>query len=96
MSDAAGQRRFGAVRWKLLRRRLAALRAAPTLGDMRGLAGFHQLTGDRARQFALNLDGAYRLVIQPSHESVPRLEDGGIDEGAVTAISVVEVVNYHD
>lgn len=95
MTDAGGQKRFGAVRWKLLRKRLAALAAAPTLRDMRGVAGFHQLTGDRAGQFAMKLDGAVRLVLEPDHP-VPLLDDGGINESAVMGVVVVEVVNYHD
>jgi plasmid maintenance system killer protein len=96
MTDAGGQKRFGAVRWKLLRKRLAGLAAAPTLRDMRGVAGFHQLTGDRAGRFALKLDGAYRLVVEPANHPVPKLDDGGIDEGSITGVRVVEVVNYHD
>jgi proteic killer suppression protein len=63
---------------------------------MRGVAGFHQLTGDRAGQFALKLDGAYRLIVRPDHDPVPVLDDGGIDESQVTGVLVIEVVNYHD
>lgn len=94
-TDAAGQKRFGSQRWKLLKRRLAALQAAPTLLDMRGIGGFHPLKADRAGSFALDLDGPYRLILQPGHNPVPSLPDGGIDQSAVTRVEIAEVADYH-
>src|SRR4051812_39357530 len=62
-SDRNGQRRWGADHWKLLKRRLASLDAAPTLIDMEGVPGrCHQLHEDRRDQFAVALWGSYRLV----------------------------------
>ena len=29
------------------------------------------------------------------HDPVPRLADGGIDLGHVTAITIIEVIDYH-
>ena len=55
----------------------------------------HALTGDRKEQFAVHLWGSYRLVFEPDHEPIPRLEDGGIDPVHVTRIAIVEVVDYH-
>ena len=94
-SDKAGQRRWGAERWPILRRRLSSLRAAPSLADMRAAPGrCHALTADRSDQFALLLWGSYRLVFEPI-EPVPRMRDGGIDREKVTAIRIQEVVDYH-
>ena len=55
----------------------------------------HQLSGDRDEQFAVDLVHPHRLVFEPDHDPIPRLEDGGIDLKAVTAIQMLEVVDYH-
>jgi toxin HigB-1 len=95
-SDKSGQRRWGADDWKLMKRRLASLIAAPTLKDMDGVPGrCHLLSADRNGRFALHLWGAYRLVFAPDHDPVPLLDDGGIDTSLVTRIVITEVVDYH-
>ena len=84
-SETSGQRSFGADGWKITKRRLSSLIAAPTLGAMDGVPGkCHALSADRAGQFAVNLGGAMRLVFAPDHDPVPRLEDGGINTSLVT------------
>ena len=77
--------------------RLAVLANAPTLAavphtppDRR-----HQLTGDREGQYAVDLDHHNRLIFVPNHDPVPRLDDGGIDIDRVTAITIMEVTDYH-
>lgn len=95
-TDATGRKRFGAARWKLIKKRLFVLAAAPALADLRGLAGFHALRADRSGHYALALDGPYRLVFRPDHNPVPTLRDGGVDAAAIARITVTEVVNYHD
>lgn len=92
--DSAGRRRFGDQRWRVLRRRLGELLAAPTLIDLRNVDRFHALTADRAGQYAMSLDGPYRIIFAPV-EPVPRLPDGGIDERGVDRVQILEVVNYH-
>jgi proteic killer suppression protein len=95
-SDKAGARRWGAQNWSTLKRRLATLRAAPTLKDMDNAPGrCHALSANRAGQFAVSLWGQYRLIFLPDHEPVPRLDDGGIDRAGVTRIEITEVVDYH-
>ena len=95
-TEKAGRRTWGAEQWKVLKRRLAALEAAPTLADMTGVPGnCHQLSADRSGAFALDLRGSYRLVFTPDHDPLPQLPDGGIDRRLVTRISISEVVDYH-
>jgi len=95
-SDKQGRRKFGANQWKLLKRRLASLVAAPTLKDMDGVPGrCHPLGADRNGQFALSLWGSYRLIFVPDHDPIPTLLDGGIDLVRITQISITEVVDYH-
>ncbi len=94
--DRSGQRHFGADEWRVVRRRLGSLHAAPTLADLEGVPGrCHALGGDRIGQFAMSLWGPYRLVFAPARTST-NLPDGGIDRHSVTAIEIVEVTNYHD
>lgn len=96
-SDKAGTKAWGKDEWKIFKRRIASLEAAPTLSDLRGVPGrFHQLTGNRKGQFAIALWGQMRLVFEPSDEPIPTLYDGGIDETKVTAVRIREVVDYHD
>ena len=79
-------------------RRLQELVAFETLEDVPTSLPFrrHQLAADRDEQFAVNLDGKMRLVFDVANDPVPRRADGGIDLGLVTAIHILEVVDYHD
>ena len=96
-SDRSGVRRFGQEQWAVIRRRLAVLQAAPTLAEVRGTPGrLHPLTGNRRLQYALDLRGATRLVFEPDQEPLPELPTGGIDESRVTAVRIIEVVDYHE
>jgi proteic killer suppression protein len=54
------------------------------------------LKGDRLGQYAYDLRGATRLIFRPDHDPVPQLAGGGIDAGKVTAVVIIEVVDYHD
>jgi proteic killer suppression protein len=55
----------------------------------------HQLSGKRSGQYAVDLVHPCRLIFEPNHDPVPRTQDGGIDVGHVTAITIIEVINYH-
>jgi toxin HigB-1 len=94
--DRLGTKHWGAEQWKVLKTRLVSLVVAPTLVDMDNVPGnCHPLRADRAGQFAVDLRGPYRLIFEPDHNPVPRLDDGGIDKSRVTKISIKEVDNYH-
>ena len=55
----------------------------------------HQLKGDRNEQFAVDLVHPFRLVFEPNQYQSERKEDGGIDLDQVTALKILEVVDYH-
>ena len=91
------QKTYGARMARVIMTRMAVLRAARSLAlvpttppDRR-----HQLSGDREEQFAVDLVQPYRLVFEGNREPVPRKEDGGIDTEQVTAIRILDVVDYH-
>ena len=91
------QRAYGAPMARVIMTRMAVLRAArslalvPTTRPERR----HQLSGNRDEQFAVDLVHPYRLVFEANHEPLPRKDDGGIDTVQVTAITILDVVDYH-
>jgi proteic killer suppression protein len=95
--ERLAQKKWGKPQAAVLARRLDDLRAAQTLEVLRSLpGGLHELKGNRAGQLALDLKGGDRLIIEPAHEPPPAKADGGLDWKQVTAVRIVEVVNYHD
>lgn len=75
--------------------RLAALEAASCVSDL--VAGRpHELTGQRAGQFALDLSGGWRLVFSPDNVPCPERPDGGIDWRRVTIVCIEYIGDYHD
>jgi toxin HigB-1 len=90
-------KRYGKRRADRINRRLADLQAAPTLETMRALftGRCHELMGDRKGQLALDLEHPYRLIFEVDHDPVPSKVDGGLDWSAVTAVIIIEVVDYH-
>lgn len=77
--------------------RLAVLKAARNLGmvPMTPPDRRHQLSANRDEQFAVDLVHPRRLVFEPNHEPLPRRDDGGIDTDQVTAITILDVIDYH-
>ena len=77
--------------------RLEELKAANTLADMRMIPGarYHELSGQREGQLAVNISGNFRLIFIPEHEPIPEKDDGGLDWDAVIDIKIIEVVDYH-
>jgi plasmid maintenance system killer protein len=95
-TDDSGERRYGNERWALLRRRIAALVAAPTLADLTNAPGrCHGLRADRAGQFAMNLWDSYRLIFEPA-APITQMADGGIDRRAVITVRVIGIANDDD
>jgi proteic killer suppression protein len=91
------QRKLGPLRARKFLARLAEMKAATCLADIRNLpqANYHELTGNLKGRLAGNLDHPYRLIFVPEHDPIPRKPDGGLDWDLVTAITVLEIVDYH-
>lgn len=78
-----------------LRRRIDDLRAARCLADMRNAAGrIEELTADRKGQLSLHLNGK-RLIFKPCNQPIPLKDDGGLDWQNVTAVTIIEIEDYH-
>ena len=93
--DKIARRQLGTAGAKKLQRRLADLAAATNVGEL--VAGRpHPLAGDRKGQFALDLDGACRLVFESADEPVPLHGAGGVDWPRVKKVRIVFIGDYHD
>lgn len=74
------------------------LLAATCLEDLRNVPGtgrLHELTGDRKGQFAMDLLHPYRLIFEPTENPPPLKDDGGLDWLQITAVTIVEIADYH-
>jgi toxin HigB-1 len=80
---------------KKLRARLADLIATVSVQDL-VYGKPHPLKDDRLGQFALSLEGAERLVFEPSNIPIPYKEDGSINWEKVTEVCIVFIGDYHD
>ena len=86
---------LGKAGTKKLAVRRAELEAAVVVTDLR-TGDPHPLTGDRAGQYSVDLDGGRRLLFEPAHEVCPIKEDGGIDWARVTEVRIILIGDYHD
>lgn len=87
---------FGKFRAEKIKDRMAQLRSATTLEEVRYLPGnFHELTSNRKGQWACDLDQPYRLVFAPQNKPVPTNVHGQYVWLEITGIEVKEIVNYH-
>lgn len=91
-------RRYGAIQAKLLQRRLAEIRAADQLEDLRLLlhARYHQLKENRAEQISADVVHPYRLLFACANDPAPRKPDGGLDWTRVTAVVIIGVEDTHE
>ena len=96
-SESELQKAYGEPMAVKLMSRLAVLKNARTLAEVPSSPPdrCHPLKGEREGQYAVDLDHPRRLVFELNHEPVPRKQDGGIDLDKVTAIIIVDVVDYH-
>ena len=90
------RKQYGDRMARTIMTRLAVLREAPTLSMVPTLPPnrCHQLHGDRAGQYAVDLTHPYRLIFEPSDTSVQEA-GGGINTDEVIAITIIEVTDYH-
>ena len=98
-SAADLQRKCGLQNAKRIQQRLSDLRAAASLADLSHIPPMrcHALIGDRAGQFAVDIDRTYRIVFEPADDPIPCMPDGGIDRKRITIIRILDVnVDYHD
>ena len=81
-----------------IQQRLYELKAVNNLSEISHLPPTrrHKLGQNRKDQYAVDLNGKFRLVFKPCNDPIPFLEDGGIDLTRVTKVVIIEVTNYHN
>ena len=94
--DRARLRAFGTNRKKKLGRRLSELVAAANLEVLRNAPGrWHELHGDRKGQFAVDLDGPFRLIFEAVlDDALGRPQTQGV-WSHITHVRILEIVDYH-
>ena len=80
-----------------LKQRLMELRAARSLADISYLPPprCHELSGNKAGHFTVDVKHPYRLLFVPDHNPIPRKTDGGIDRTRITAIEIIDICDTH-
>jgi proteic killer suppression protein len=92
-------RAYGIAGARIIQQRLMVLRSATSLATFtpyRGPERCHALTGNRKGQWAMDLHNGNRLVFRCRNHPIPQRADGGIAWQGVTAIEILEVIDYHD
>jgi plasmid maintenance system killer protein len=81
---------------KKVTNRLNDLEAAACLDEMRNLPGqCEELTGNRKGTLSIRLSDGLRLIFEPVAETDVWKPDGGLDWKRVTAVRILEIVDYH-
>jgi toxin HigB-1 len=87
---------FGKLRAEKIKIRLAQLRFAISLEEVRHLPGnFHELTNNRKGQWACDLDQPYRLIFTAHQKPIPTNANGSYIWMEIKGIEIIEVINYH-
>ncbi len=87
-------RRLGPNVARILGKRLEQIERAACVSDL--VEGNpHQLTGDRAGEYAVSLASGSRLVFAPDQDPAPAGKGGGIDWSAVSSICITFIGDYH-
>jgi proteic killer suppression protein len=85
-------RKMGQRRAEIYLDRINDLQGAADLDSLKNVPGrYHELVGNRAGQWACDLDHPYRLIFKPVMNSAGNIV-GLIVE---TTISILEIVDYH-
>ena len=96
-SERELRKQYGDRMAKTIAMRLAVLKHARTLSMVPATPPErrHRLAGKRKEQFAVDLVHPYRLIFEPHDGAGATIDAGNRETGGVTAITVVEIVDYH-
>jgi plasmid maintenance system killer protein len=99
--EAFCRRRYGLEMTKKLRLRLDALLAAESLADFwppkSGPERCHELKGDRAGTFSIDLKQPYRLLFVPGSNTQPRADESDEQQWwkAIVSINILAIEDTH-
>ena len=97
LSNTAEIKKAFGINAKRITSRLDDIIASPNLAVLIQIpaANCHSLSADRNGEWALDISGNYRLIFKITHNPIPETEDGSINTFLVTAICILEIVDYH-
>ena len=94
--ESFSKRKLGHVRSEKYLQRVGDLFDAETLEDVRNLPGnYHELTANRKDQWAVSLDGPYRLVFTPHESPIPTDSSGKYIWTEIKGVELEDIENYH-
>lgn len=94
--ESFSKRKLGPVRSEKYLQRVGDLFDAETLEDVRNLPGnYHELTANRKGQWAVSLDGPYRLVFTPHESPIPTDSSGMYIWIEIKGVELEDIENYH-
>lgn len=97
-SEAECKKQYGSAMTKKIMLRVAELRAAISLADfwppMSGPERCHELKGDLAGTFSIDVKQPYRLLFKPIEENPP--EDRSDERARWASIRKIEIVGIED
>lgn len=89
------KKKYGPQQTKVIQARLAVLRAASNVEELKQLPGrWHSLSSNWAGHWSGDLKHPERLIISATPPP-PLNEDGGVDWAKVTSVTVVGIENTH-
>lgn len=89
-------RKLGPVRSEKYLQRIGDLMDAKTLEEVRNLPGnYHELSANRKGQWAVSLDGPYRLIFAPHENPIPVDENGKYVWIEIKGVEIEDIENYH-
>jgi proteic killer suppression protein len=82
---------------KKINQRMKEIEASENLAVLMRIpaANCHELTGDRRREFAVNISVNFRLIFTPDHFPLPVKEDQSVDAIRVIAVRIAGTEDYH-
>jgi Plasmid maintenance system killer protein len=96
-------KKYGDTRAKAILKRLTQIRQAQHLFEFASLPPkprCHELDKkngvNRKGQFGIDLDGAWRLVVEPCDVPLPLDDNGKLVWNKICTVRVLSVENYHD
>lgn len=93
--ESYSKRKLGSVRSEKHLQRIGDLFDANTLEDVRYLPGnYHELTANRKGQWAVSLDGPYRLIFTPHESPIPTDSNGKYIWIEIKGVELEEIENY--
>jgi toxin HigB-1 len=93
--ERIAQKKLGLPCARKLKARLFNLETVDVVTDL-GVGRPHALERDREGEYALDLEGAKRIVFESANEPIPYRENGRVEWSKVTQVRIVFIGDYHD